>query len=51
MPRNTAREKFSFNLRRKQLDKDQLHALLYEALETEKGGVLVYETALLCAIN
>jgi len=32
-------------------DKDQLHALLYEALETEKGGVLVYETALRCAIN
>jgi hypothetical protein len=33
------------------LDKDQLHALLYEALETEKGGVLVYETALRCAVN
>jgi hypothetical protein len=33
------------------LDKNQLHALLYEALETEKGGVLVYETALRCAIN
>jgi hypothetical protein len=33
------------------LDRDQLHALLYEALETEKGGVLVYETALRCAIN
>ena len=31
--------------------KDQLYALLYEALETEKGGVLVYETALRCAIN
>jgi hypothetical protein len=33
------------------LDKDKLHALLFEALETEKGGVLVYETALRCAIN
>jgi hypothetical protein len=33
------------------LEKDQLHALLYEALETEKGGVQVYETALRCAIN
>jgi hypothetical protein len=33
------------------LDKDQLHALLFEALETEKGGVLVYETAIQCAIN
>jgi hypothetical protein len=31
--------------------KDPLHALLYEALETEKGGVLVYQTALRCAIN
>ena len=28
-----------------------MHGLLYEALETEKGGVLVYETALRCAIN
>jgi hypothetical protein len=33
------------------MNKDQLHALLFEALETEKGGVLVYETALKCAIN
>lgn len=31
--------------------KDQIYGLLYEALETEKGGVLVYETALRCAIN
>ena len=38
-------------LRRMPSDKDQLHALLYEALETEKGGVLVYETALRCAVN
>jgi rubrerythrin len=33
------------------LDKDHLHALLFEALETEQRGVLVYETALKCAIN
>jgi hypothetical protein len=33
------------------VDKDQMHGLLYEALETEKGGVLVYETALRCVIN
>lgn len=33
------------------VDKDQLHAFLFEALETEKGGVLVYETALRCVIN
>jgi len=29
----------------------QLHQLLYEALETEMGGVQVYETALRCAVN
>jgi hypothetical protein len=33
------------------IDKDKLHALLYEALETELGGVRVYETALECALN
>lgn len=33
------------------MNKDQLHSLLYEALETEKGGVQVYETALRCAVN
>jgi ferritin-like metal-binding protein YciE len=33
------------------MNKDQLHSLLYEALETEKGGIRVYETALQCAIN
>jgi rubrerythrin len=30
---------------------EQLHQLLYEALETEMGGVQVYETALRCAVN
>ena len=34
-----------------QWDKDQLHSLLYDALETEKGGVLVYQAALRCATN
>jgi rubrerythrin len=29
----------------------QLRELLYQALETEKGGVAVYQTALRCAIN
>jgi len=29
----------------------QLHQLLYEALETEMGGVQIYETALRCAVN
>lgn len=32
-------------------DKKQLHELLYQALETERGGIKIYETALLCAKN
>ena len=30
---------------------EQLDQLLYEALETEMGGVQVYETAIRCAVN
>jgi hypothetical protein len=30
---------------------EQLHQLLYEALETEMGGVQVYKTAIQCAVN
>lgn len=33
------------------MKKDQLHELLYQALETEAGGVQVYETALQCAMH
>jgi rubrerythrin len=33
------------------MNKDQMNQLLYEALETEKGGVKVYETALRCVVN
>ena len=33
------------------MKKEQLHELLYQALETEAGGVQVYETAIRCAIN
>lgn len=33
------------------MDEKQLHELLYQALETEIGGVQVYETALRCARN
>jgi rubrerythrin len=33
------------------MNKAQLTALLYEALETEAGGVQVYETAIRCAVN
>jgi rubrerythrin len=30
---------------------EQVHELLYQALETELGGVQVYKTALRCAVN
>jgi hypothetical protein len=30
---------------------EQLHQLLYEALETEMGGIQVYKTAIRCAVN
>jgi rubrerythrin len=33
------------------VNKEQLHELLYQALETEQGGIAVYSTALRCAIN
>lgn len=33
------------------MKKEQLNELLYQALETEAGGVQVYETAIRCAIN
>lgn len=33
------------------MNDDQLHELLYQALETELGGVRVYETALRCVQN
>ncbi len=33
------------------MNKDQLHELLYQALETEQGGIAVYTTALRCAVN
>jgi ferritin-like metal-binding protein YciE len=34
-----------------QISNEQLTNLLYECLETELGGIQVYKTALLCAIN
>ena len=33
------------------MQEDQLHELLYQAFETELGGVEVYETALRCVQN
>ena len=33
------------------LDIEQVHELLYQALETEIGGIQVYENAIACAVN
>jgi rubrerythrin len=33
------------------LKHEQVAELLYQALETEKGGIQIYETALKCAVN
>jgi len=33
------------------MNDDQLHELLYQALETELGGVQIYQTALKCVSN
>ena len=33
------------------MNKDQLHELLFQGLETERGGIKVYTTALDCVLN
>jgi rubrerythrin len=33
------------------MNEEHIHELLYQALEVEKGGVRVYQTALRCALN
>jgi rubrerythrin len=33
------------------MNTEQLHELLYQALETEQGGILVYQNALRCVLN
>jgi len=33
------------------MKEEQLHELLYQALETEQGGIKIYETAIRCARN
>lgn len=35
----------------KKADETQLHELLYQALETEAGGIEIYQTAISCAVN
>ncbi|HET8819762.1 MAG TPA: hypothetical protein VFM73_09500 [Xanthomonadaceae bacterium] len=38
-------------MKKSSVDSAQLNELIYQALETELGGVQVYETALRCAVN
>jgi hypothetical protein len=38
-------------MKRKAGNADQIKELLYQALETEMGGLAIYETAVSCAIN
>lgn len=38
-------------MKKKPYIKKQLHELLYQALETERGGIKIYEAALSCAHN
>lgn len=38
-------------MKKNSYDKKQLHELLYQALETERGGIKIYETALTCVRN
>lgn len=38
-------------MKKKPYIKEQLHELLYQALETERGGIKIYEAALLCVQN
>ncbi|HUF22343.1 MAG TPA: DUF892 family protein [Burkholderiales bacterium] len=38
-------------MKKKPYIKKQLHELLYQALETERGGIKIYETAVSCAQN
>jgi rubrerythrin len=38
-------------MKKRAYDKLQLNELLFQALETEQGGVRIYETALMCAVN
>lgn len=38
-------------MKKKPYLKKQLHELLYQALETERGGIKIYQTALSCAQN
>jgi rubrerythrin len=49
-PRQTLKN-LERRIRPMEINRDQLVELLLQALETEKGGTLVYETALRCVVN
>src|ERR1043165_964412 len=38
-------------MNRKPYDKTMLQELLFQALETEMGGIKIYQTAITCAVN
>ena len=38
-------------MNRKSYEEKQVHELLYQALETELGGIKIYEVAISCAVN
>jgi rubrerythrin len=38
-------------MRKSAFNETQLEELLYQAIETERGGIAIYETALKCAVN
>jgi rubrerythrin len=46
-----ARHEVAASIKEREVKKDQVHELLYQALETEQGGIEVYTTALKCAVN
>lgn len=38
-------------MEKSQTNMAQVHELLYQALETEMGGIKIYESAVQCAVN
>src|SRR5689334_22782258 len=46
-----SKESSKTQTRKTEVNNEQVNNLLYQALETEQGGIQVYETALRCAVN
>jgi rubrerythrin len=51
MPQAGFEESAALRLEEENMKDEHVPELLYQALETERGGVQVYETALQCAVN